>query len=83
MVKNNHRVNARVWKRWGLRAQAVFNGTYEDILHIGPALFLHPLTVARKLSKTEFSTIAWNAAWTAADQMKTPGAKLEVTTNAA
>ena len=79
-MMNEHKVPKKQWKKWGKyhvhgesHAQAVFNGTYEDILRIGQTCFLHPDTIRRGLSPAEFSAIAWNAAWIAAEQTQNPG----------
>ena len=72
-VENKHKVAKKVWRKWSPHAQAVFNGTYEDILRVGQTCFLHPDTIARKLNPEEFTTVAWNAAWTAACQAQNPG----------
>jgi Fe-S cluster biosynthesis and repair protein YggX len=83
MTKNENRVPRKQWAEWNERQRALFNHTYTDIMHIGRAQFLHPMTVARKLSAYEFKTIAWNAAWVAADQLKSKGVLSEVVTIAA
>lgn len=77
MTKNEHKVPKKQWKKWNDHAQAVFNGTYADILRIGQTCFLHPDTIKRGLSQKEFSAIAWNAAWLAADQAQDPGSITE------
>ncbi len=66
MVKNTHGVDDQQWRTWNTEQRELFNGVYEDIINVGPALFLHPVTIQRKLSDEEFGTIAHNAAWTAA-----------------
>jgi hypothetical protein len=66
MVENTHKVDAGQWRKWDKKQRKLFNGVYEDILNVGPDLFLNPITVQRKLSEKEFQVIAWNAAWTAA-----------------
>lgn len=78
MVKNKHDVGQSQWRKWSLAERALFNNTFESILNIGADLFLHPKTVKRKISDDEFKTIAWNAAWEAADQLRNPGVKTEV-----
>ena len=79
-MENRHSVDTARWEKWTEARRALFNHVYEDITHIGRALFLHPLTVSRNLTDDEFNTIAWNAAWTAADQLKAKGALSEVIT---
>lgn len=66
MVKNTHRADAKQWQEWTEKQRTLYNGVYEDIMNVGSALFLHPITIQRKLSDEEFGTIAHNAAWTAA-----------------
>lgn len=66
MTKNIHNVQAKAWQKWNEQQRALFNGTYEDIQNVGCEMFVHPTTIQRKLTKDEFDTIAWNAAWTAA-----------------
>jgi hypothetical protein len=70
MVENKFKVPQKTWREWGAEQRKLFNGTYDDILSVGTALFLHPVTVQRKLSDDEFRTIAWNAAWTAAMMLR-------------
>lgn len=77
---NRHRVDKKVWAKWPEHSRAVFNSLYEDIMQIGPDLFLHPKTVSRSISADEFKTIAWNAAWLAADHVKEPGHTTNVET---
>lgn len=72
-MMNEHKVPQKQWRKWGDLARAVFNGTFADILRIGQTCFLHPDTIRRGLSPEEFSAIAWNAAWIAAEQTQNPG----------
>jgi len=69
-IKNVHKVAASQWRKWSQQQRALFNGVYEDIINIGPDLFLNPVTVQRKLTAEEFGVIAWNAAWTAVHILK-------------
>jgi len=69
-VKNEHGVDASQWRKWNAQQRALFNGVYEDIINVGKDLWLHPVTMQRKLSDEEFETIAWNAAFTAAAILK-------------
>lgn len=66
MTMNDHNVDSPQWEKWTDEQRAHFNGVYEDIIRVNSRLFLHPITIQRKLSDEEFMTIAWNAAWTAA-----------------
>lgn len=61
-VRNKFKVPNKQWRRWNAAQRALFNGVYQDITNIGPALFLHPVTVQRALDNDEFMTIAWIAA---------------------
>lgn len=70
MTKNKFGVDPSCWKKWDEKQRKLFNGTYDDIVRVGSALFLHPVTVQRELSDDEFQTIAWNAAWTAARMLR-------------
>ena len=70
MVRNIYKVDRNQWRKWNERQRALFNGLHADILQIKAPRFCHPKTVARKISKAEFSTIAWNAAWLAADHLR-------------
>lgn len=76
-IQNLHGVHKEKWRKWSPEAQAIFNGLYEDIERVGQCCFLHPNTVARNLSPDEFKTVAWNAAWLAADQVMQPGSITE------
>jgi hypothetical protein len=69
-MQNNHRVPGKQWVKWDEMQRSVFNHTYEEILSINTDI-LHPDTVRRRLTKAEMETIAWNAAWIAADNAKT------------
>jgi len=69
-VENEHGVDGNMWRKWNAQQRALFNGTYEDIMNVGVDLFVHPVTVQRKLSQEEFQVIAWNAAFTAAGILK-------------
>lgn len=69
-MKNQYKVPAKTWRQWSKKQRKMFNGVYEDITNVGVDLFVHPITIQRKLSDEEFRTIAWNAAWTAAMILK-------------
>lgn len=63
-MKNIHKVNHRNWNKWGDIGQKVFNGTYE-LLKLNREIMLHPKTP--RIPEDEWNTVAWNAAWLAAD----------------
>lgn len=70
MVENTHQVDAKQWQEWTEEQRNLYNGVYEDIINVGSDLFLHPITIQRKLCDEEFGTIAHNAAWTAAHTLE-------------
>lgn len=78
MVQNTYKVPVKQWRKWDAEQRGLFNSIYEEIKNLGPDLFLHPVTLQRKhplstrkgLTNSEFNTIAWNAAWTAADALR-------------
>jgi hypothetical protein len=63
-VANKYRVPAKQWKRWSKAARAVFNRVY-DFAYNNECLMTHPGQDAAK--PVHWKTIAWNAAWIAAD----------------
>lgn len=65
MAKNVHKVPAKQWKRWGQFGQAQFNRTYRALMGARHMLF-HPKTAPMPFK--QFTTIAWNASWLAADE---------------
>jgi hypothetical protein len=62
MATNVHKVDKQQWKRWSKAAQKVFNrlyffmGTQKRYKHPG----------APRLKRNHWSTVRWNAAWSAA-----------------
>lgn len=72
-VENTHKVSSRQWRKWSERGQTLFNDVYEDVRRVGQLCFLHPDTIGRRISDTEFDAMAWNAAWTAAYLLDNPG----------
>ena len=64
MIKNTFRVPVKQWRRWSATARAVFNRTY-DFVHDNQGLMTHPKMSAIK--PAHWKTVAWNAAWIAAD----------------
>lgn len=61
---NPHRVPRRQWAKWTNQARGVFNSVY-DQMRRDQAMFLHPS--AERQTREHWKTVAWNAAWTAAD----------------
>ena len=66
-VKNTNKVSSRMWSNWRDDQRRLFNATHDEIMRLGPTLMLHPNNV--QMPHEEFSTIAWNAAFIAADQL--------------
>ena len=64
MTRNNFKVPAKQWREWSATARAVFNRVY-DFAISNPALLMHPR--AEPLRPLYWKTVAWNAAWIAAD----------------
>lgn len=64
MIPNKNRVPKESWAKWDESAQAIFNEVFR-VTQMYYDVFLHPKT--GKISKEEHKTIAWNAAWIAAD----------------
>jgi len=62
--ENHYRVAKRKWKNWPDICQRVFNETYESMME-NQDLFMHPK--AKGIEPAFWTTICWNAAWTAAD----------------
>ena len=68
MTKNPNSVPRKQWKKWCDLARRVFNDTYLTIA-LNKEIMQHPK--ARKMSLEHWGTVAWNAAWTAADACQT------------
>lgn len=64
MIKNENRVPKKQWNEWSEKGRGIFNKTY-DFLYYNQALTTHPKT--EKIPDSQWKTIAWNAAWIAAD----------------
>ena len=60
---------------WTSEQRRVFRHVEKEIKRLN-YLLLHPKTVERALTRAEISTIAWNAAWTAAEAVA--GQKVEL-----
>ena len=63
-MRNLNRVPTKQWLKWSIAARGVFNKTYVFLMR-HPELITHPKQV--KLPAVQWKTIAWNAAWIAAD----------------
>ena len=64
MTKNVNRVPKKQWMKWSTNARLAFNRSYEFIYN-NQDLIIHPR--AATASPFHWKTIAWNAAWIAAD----------------
>jgi len=64
MIKNANRVPKKQWNRWSIGARAIFNRCYDYFMDHQETLN-HPK--APKLPPQQWKTVAWNAAWIAAD----------------
>lgn len=74
---NPNKVPQKQWREWSEGARGVFNGLYAEMLKLGPNLMAHPET---EMPPHHWETIAWNAAWLAAEQVDDPGVVHEVRT---
>ena len=63
-MKNEFKVPLSQWRKWSATAKAVFNRVY-DFAISNPTLMMHPK--AEPLKPFHWKTVAWNAAWIAAD----------------
>jgi hypothetical protein len=66
-MENINKVSKRQWKKWNETEQTLFNDLYEVMLY-NQSLFNHPL--AFKVNGLHWETTAWNAAWMAADLLR-------------
>ena len=64
MIKNMNRVPKKKWSKWSKEARAVFNACY-SFFYDNQKIMNHPK--APKMSDAHWKTVAWNAAWIAAD----------------
>lgn len=64
MVSNDHGVTKKQWAKWSCPAQRAFNGVYYAMTE-SPWLFHHP--DADPVPEEHWKTVAWNAAWLAAE----------------
>jgi hypothetical protein len=63
-VVNRHKVGITQWRKWTNHAKKVFNRTYEYVKR-QETINAHPKTTL--LSRAPWHTVAWNAAWIAAE----------------
>lgn len=63
---NINKVPKKQWERWSLAARESFNRTY-DFLYCNQKLVTHPKMT--EIKPEHWKTIAWNAAWIAADSV--------------
>lgn len=71
-IENEHKVPRKKWNKWVAAQRMTFNDLYEELMRLSASHLLHPDTVKRSLSDAERQTIAWNAAWLAADKLCYP-----------
>ena len=63
-MRNLYHVPKKQWDKWSEHAQQVFNMIYPNMRN-NQWVFVHPKGV--KMESAHWKTVAWNAAWTAAD----------------
>lgn len=63
-MRNRNRVPMKQWREWSATARRVFNDSYAFI-YDNPDLMNHPGAPTPK--PFHWKTVAWNAAWIAAD----------------
>lgn len=61
---NLYHVPGKKWREWTPQAHAVFNLVYST-MRANQSLFIHPKAAPH--SRVQWNTVAWNAAWTAAN----------------
>jgi leucyl-tRNA synthetase len=61
---NKFKVPLRQWRKWNEMERGTFNEVHDLFLH-NQQIMCHPKMP--KIAEEHWSTIAWNAAWTAAD----------------
>jgi hypothetical protein len=62
---NSNLVSRKQWKKWSEPSRYVFNEMYETMIQSQKLFNSHPK--AKKMEDEHWVTVAWNAAWTAAD----------------
>lgn len=68
-VKNTYKVNSSAWKKWTNQGKDLFNEVYGAMTHTrsNQELFTHP--DAPMVPGEHWNTIAYNAAWWAAQHV--------------
>lgn len=64
-VANPHKVPKRQWRKWSRDAQKLFNMMMRSMRPSMQWAFLHP--TAKLMTREQWATTRWNAAWCAAD----------------
>ncbi len=64
--RNVYKVPVKQWRKWSELARRVFNLHFYELKE-NQAILTHPKT--QQISKREWRTQAWNAAWLAADSV--------------
>jgi hypothetical protein len=71
MAKNTHKVNKKIWTRWGKEGQATFNRLWNRLCpEILPAEWKNPRVRFMNMTQREFNVLRWNVCWTAADMVR-------------
>ena len=65
---NVFHVPVKQWTKWNEPAKRVFNDVYSSMKQ-NQSVFKHPKQ--EKSSREHWKTICWNAAWTAAESVRT------------
>jgi hypothetical protein len=63
---NKNRVPQKQWRKWSEAARAAFNDLYA-MIYENQKLITHPRM--EKIKAAHWKTVAWNAAWLAADRI--------------
>lgn len=63
-VSNKHKVPVRQWRKWSNHARRVFNAMYYAMRPTRQFVFIHPK--ATPVTREQWQTTRWNAAWEAA-----------------
>ena len=63
-MDNIHNVPTKQWKKWNETSRKLFNSLYTTFAE-NQKIITHPET--QEIPEIEWNTVAWNAAWLAAD----------------
>lgn len=66
MIANENQVPKKQWAKWSQPCRAMFNQLFGKMVK-NPFLFNHPKAC---INEAEWRTVAWNAAWMAADLLR-------------